>query len=98
LTLAYPECLRAPPRVLRQHLPREPQDLGGDQEKPDCFRYGEWPICAIRFPSLIEGNFRDLWIAVWRQEREARPVLINPAISNVDWDTEPTGKIAGGTT
>ena len=82
--------------MLRQHLPREPQDLGGDQEKPDCFRYGECLICGIRFLSLIEGNCRHRWIAVW-QEREARPVLINPAISNVDRDTETAGEIASGT-
>ena len=44
---------------------------------------------------MIEGNFRHCWIAVWWQEREARPVLINPTISNVDRDTEPIGEIAG---
>ena len=35
---------------------------------------------------------------LWRQEREAWSVLINPAISNVDRDTERVGEIAGGAT
>ena len=63
------------------------------RRSPICFRNGECPICSIRFLSSIDGNFRHRWIAVWRQEREARPVLINPAISNVERNTEPTARL-----
>ena len=83
--------MRSSQDAVRQHLPGEAQGLRHDQEK----QHGDCPICGIRFLSLIEGDFRHRWIAVWRQEREARPGLINPAISNLDRDTEPTGEIAG---
>src|SRR6516225_10854217 len=92
------ECPRALVTLRTLALAGEPQDLRRDQEKPDCFRHGERPIGGVRFLFLIEGNFRHCWITVWRQEREARPVLTNPAISNVDWDTEPIAEIAGGAT
>jgi hypothetical protein len=35
--------------------------------------------------------------ATWRQEHKARPVLADPAISNVDRDAKAMGEIAGGT-
>jgi len=53
------------------------------------------PVCGVRFLFLIEGHFHHCWIAVWRQEREARPLLVDPAIPNVDPDAEPMSEISG---
>ena len=50
----------------------------------------------VRFPFVKGGRVSHRWAdATWRQEREARPVLVDPAISNVDRYAEPMGEVAG---
>jgi len=50
----------------------------------------------VRFPFVKGGRVSHRWAdATWREEREARPVLVDPAISNVDRYAEPMGEVAG---
>ena len=47
---------------------------------------------------LVEGRSAwPGWAGVhWRQELDTRPVLVYPAIPDVDRDTEAMGEVAGG--
>jgi hypothetical protein len=50
----------------------------------------------LSFLFLNGGSACHRWAgATWRQEHKARPVLANPAISNVDRDAKAMGEIAG---
>jgi len=45
---------------------------------------------------FMRGCLYRRWVgSAWRSEHETRPVLIDPAISNVDRDAKSMGEIAG---
>jgi hypothetical protein len=46
-------------------------------------------------PSSKDGALLPLRGTIWRSDRDARPALADPAISNVNWDAEPTDEITG---